>query len=117
MRRQLTMRDVRICLQTAVNDFAPLHPDRPSLSEQLGVQELASLEDVRGINERKKAYATQLLIEKLNMPAPAKALVMEGLRKTPPGVRLAPGRFTFKQEYTDGAGHDWTYAPYTCEAW
>ena len=83
----------------------------------MGVQELETLEDVWGIEGRKKVYSRELLIEKLSIPAPAKALVMDGVRQTPSGGRRAPSKFTFKQEYTDGAGHDWTYAPYTCEAW
>ena len=76
----------------------------------MGVQELASLDDVWSINERKRVYSKETVIEKLSLPALAKAFCVEGVRQAPSGGRLAPGDFTFKQEYTDGAENDWTCA-------
>ena len=75
------------------------------------------LEDVSAINRRKRAYNRELLIEKLPLPGPAKALVVAGQSPKPQGLRARPSGFTFTQEYHDGGGNIWTYAPYTCEAW
>ena len=81
-------------------------------------QEIAILEDVRAINQRKRSYHVQLLLEKTKLPAPAKVLITSGFLKAPPPVRRhAPSKFTLTEEYCDADGRIWTWAPYTGEAW
>ena len=75
------------------------------------------LENAPAINKRKKAYTRELLIKKLPLPDPAKALVVAGQSPKPQGLRARPSGFTLTQEYQDSGGNIWTYAPYTCEAW
>ena len=81
------------------------------------MQELTVLEDAPAINKRKKAYNRELMIEKLALPGPAKALVVAGLSPKPGGLRTRPSDFTFTKLFQDDSGNVWTYAPYTCEAW
>ena len=82
-------------------------------------EEIRIMEDSRSINERKRAYGIHLLMEKTKLPMPAEMLIATGFLRTPLNAanRAAPSKFTFTQQFQDGAGALWTWAPYTAEAW
>ena len=98
-------------LQNGNGDFAA---DVAAINEEIQV-----LEDLPSINERKRAYGIDLLMEKTKLPLPAKMLIATGFLQVPPQAasRSAPSKYTLTEEYLDATGVVWTYAPYTAEAW
>ena len=82
-------------------------------------KEIANMEDLRGINMRKRAYGIKLLLAKTRLPEPANILISTKFLQAPlqAASRTAPSKFTLTQEFRDDAGSIWTWAPYTAEAW
>ena len=77
------------------------------------------MEDLRGINMRKRAYGIKLVLAKTRLPEPAEILISTKFLQAPlhVAIRTAPSKFTLTQEFRDDAGSIWTWAPYTAEAW
>ena len=82
-------------------------------------EEVRILEDSRAVNRRKRTYGIHLLLSKTKLPSPAKMLIATGFLQAPlqAASRAAPSKFTLTEEFVDGAGTVWTWAPYSAEAW
>ena len=103
------------------HSFSSSHPPMPSMPSHnhACTKEIAALEGLRSINMRKRTYGLKLLLTKTRLPEPAKILIATNFLQAPlhAATRAAPSKFTLTQEFQDGAGSVWTYAPYTAEAW
>ena len=107
--------------QLHINALLYVLPPHPVLSPHghACTKEIANMEDLRGIDMRKRAYGIKLLLTKTRLPEPAKILISTKFLQAPrhAASRTAPSKFTLTQEFRDDAESIWTWAPYTAEAW